>query len=156
LMQRVEPKAIQALLDASAPAAVDAPPGSPPRAVYVDSRAALDAEPLAEQCSIDDFSKIDLRVARVIQAEAVPQANKLLRLTVSLGGDEVRTVFAGIKSAYTPEQLLGRLVVVVANLKPREMKCGTSQGMVVAAGPGGSDTFLLKPDEGAVPGQRVR
>jgi methionyl-tRNA synthetase len=155
LMQRVEPKAIEALLQASAPpVAVEPPSALDTRAT--DSRAALDAEPLAAECTIEDFSKVDLRVARVLSAEAVPQANKLLRLTVGLGGDEVRTVFAGIKSAYTPEQLVGRLVVVVANLKPREMKFGTSQGMVIAAGPGGNDIFLLSPDDGALPGHRVR
>jgi methionyl-tRNA synthetase len=156
LMQRVEPKAIQAMLDASAPQIPAPVENKPSPSTYVDSRAALDAEPMAEQCTIDDFAKIDLRVARVLTAEVVPQANKLLRLTVGLGGEETRTVFAGIKSAYAPDQLVGRLVVVVANLKPREMKFGTSQGMVIAAGPGGRDIFLLEPDEGSVPGQRVR
>ena len=99
--------------------------------------------------------KSDLRVARVLRAEHVDGAKKLLKLTLGLGGDERRTVFAGIKSAYEPEALVGRLVVCVANLAPRKMKFGVSEGMVVAAGPGGSDIFLLSPDDGAVPGQRI-
>jgi methionyl-tRNA synthetase len=99
--------------------------------------------------------KVDLRIARVVQAERVEEARKLLKLTLSLGGDQQRQVFAGIKSAYEPEQLVGRLVVMVANLKPRQMKFGLSEGMVCAAGAGGSEVFLLSPDEGAVPGQRV-
>lgn len=115
----------------------------------------LAAEPLAPMCTIDDFTKVDLRVARVLSAEDVPQAKKLLKLTLSLGGDERRTVFAGIKSAYDPAQLVGRLVICVANLTPRQMSFGTSEGMVVAAGAGGKEIYLLNPDSGAKPGQRV-
>jgi methionyl-tRNA synthetase len=116
----------------------------------------LQAEPLvADLISIDDFTKVDLRVARVIAAEEVPEAKKLLKLTVSLGGDVKRQVFAGIKAAYKPEQLVGRLVVVVANLQPRQMKFGLSEGMVTAAGSGGPEVFLLALDEGAKPGMRV-
>jgi methionyl-tRNA synthetase len=114
------------------------------------------AEPLvAEVISIDDFTKIDLRVARIEQAEDVPQADKLLKLTVSLGGQNRRTVFAGIKKVYKPEQLVGRLVILVANLAPRKMKFGLSEGMVLAAGAGGSEIYMLSPDEGAKPGHRV-
>ena len=102
-----------------------------------DTDEALKAEPLAETCTIDDFVKIDLRVARVLAAEQVPEARKLLKLTLSLGGDVQKTVFAGIKAAYEPEQLVGRLVICVANLAPRQMKFGLSEGMVTAAGPGG-------------------
>ena len=91
----------------------------------------------------------------MIAAEPVKEARKLLKLTVSLGGDNTRTVFAGIKAAYEAESLVGRLVIVVANLAPRKMKFGTSEGMVIASGPGGSDVFVLSPDEGAKPGQRV-
>ena len=112
-------------------------------------------EPLAAECTIDDFVKVDLRVARVIEAKHVESANKLLQLTLSLGGGETRNVFAGIKSAYKPEDLVGRLVVMVANLKPRQMKFGLSSGMVCASGSGGPEVFLLSPDTGAVPGQRV-
>lgn len=121
----------------------------------VDSDQPLLAEPLAPQISIDEFSKIDLRVARVLSAEDVPEAKKLLKLTVSLGGEHRRTIFAGIKAAYRPEQLVGRLVIIVANLAPRQMKFGLSEGMVVAVGPGEKEVFLLALDEGAKPGQRA-
>ena len=110
---------------------------------------------MAEECSFDDFVKVDLRVARVVEAEQVPDARKLLKLKLSLGGGQYKQVFAGIKAAYEPEKLVGRLVVCVANLAPRKMKFGVSEGMVVASGPGGPDVFVLSPDEGAVPGQRV-
>ena len=126
-----------------------------PQNEFNDNADALAAEPMAEECTIDDFVKVDLRVARVIEAEHVPEARKLLKLKLSLGGDETRTVFAGIKAAYEPEDLVGRLVVMVANLKPRQMKFGLSEGMVCASGAGGSEVFLLSPDSGAVPGQRV-
>ena len=92
-------------------------------------------EDLAEEITIDDFMKVDLRVARIISAESIPEADKLLKLTVDIG-NETRTIFAGIKSAYDPAQLEGRLTVVVANLKPRKMRFGTSEGMVLAAGSG--------------------
>ena len=122
---------------------------------WKDSGDALAAEPMAEECSFDDFLKVDLRVARVVEAEQVPEARKLLKLKLSLGGGHYKQVFAGIKAAYEPEKLVGRLVVCVANLAPRKMKFGLSEGMVVASGPGGPDVFVLSPDEGAVPGQRV-
>lgn len=122
---------------------------------FNDSDQPLKDEPLADEITIDDFAKVDLRVARVIQAEHVPEANKLLKLTLSLGGDETRQVFAGIKAAYEPDQLVGRLVVMAANLQPRKMRFGLSEGMVTAAGPGGADVFILGVDEGALPGQRV-
>ncbi|NCA11342.1 methionine--tRNA ligase subunit beta, partial [bacterium] len=118
--------------------------------------AALAAEPLAPTCTIDDFAKIDLRVARIVAAEEVPEAKKLLKLTVNLGGDATRTVFAGIKGFHAPEKLVGRLVVVVANLAPRQMKFGLSEGMVVAAsGAGAEGVYLLSPDSGALPGMRL-
>ena len=120
-----------------------------------DSGQPLLDEPLADEITIDDFVKIDLRVARVLKAEDVPDARKLLKLTLGLGGDESRTVFAGIKEAYKPEDLIGRKVVMAANLAPRKMKFGVSEGMVVASGPGGKDVFLLGIDDGALPGQRV-
>ena len=105
--------------------------------------------------SIDDFLKVDLRVARVLSAEAVDGADKLIRVVVDVG-DEQRTVLAGIKSAYSPEELVGRQVVLVANLAPRKMRFGTSEGMLLAAGPGGDDIFLVSPDDGAQPGMRIR
>jgi methionyl-tRNA synthetase len=122
---------------------------------FVDGPEPLAAEPLAAMITIDDFTKVDLRVARVLAAEEVPGAKKLLRLTLSLGGEERRNVFAGIKAAYAPEKLVGRLVIMVANLQPRQMTFGLSEGMVVAVGPGGPEVFLLSPDEGAKPGMRA-
>ncbi len=119
-----------------------------------DSDAPLLAEPLEPEITIDEFAKADLRVCRVLAAEEVPEARKLLKLTISLGGNHRRTVFAGIKGYYRPEQLMGRLLVCVANLAPRKMKFGLSEGMVLAAG-GEGDVHLLLPDEGARPGQRV-
>jgi methionyl-tRNA synthetase len=157
LMQRVDAKKVDVLLAANAPA----PDVEPSLAATAASNAteddggALQAEPLAPECTIDDFAKVDLRVARVIGAEQLPEAQKLIKLTLSLGGGTTRTVFAGIKSAYAPADLVGRLVVVVANLAPRKMKLGTSEGMVIAAGPGDKEIFLLSPDSGAKPGQRV-
>jgi len=99
--------------------------------------------------------KVDLRIARIEKAEPVDGADKLLALTLDVG-DSKRNVFAGIKAAYDPATLVGRHVVVVANLAPRKMRFGVSEGMVLAAGPGGEDIFLLSPDEGAEPGMRVK
>jgi methionyl-tRNA synthetase len=164
MMQRVDPAKIEAMIAesreegaAAAPAVSPAPAPSTTEAppVPADPGDALAANPIAPQITIDDFLKVDLRVARVVAADEVPEAKKLVRLTLSLGGDETRQVFAGIKAAYAPADLVGRLVVVVANLAPRQMKFGVSEGMIVAAGPGGEDIFLLSPDEGALPGQRV-
>ena len=134
-------------------AAADAANDDSPQ--FNDSDGPLKDEPLADEITIDDFAKVDLRVARVLKAEHVPEANKLLKLTLGLGGDETRQVFAGIKAAYEPEALTGRLVVMVANLQPRKMRFGLSEGMVAAAGPGGAEVFVLGVDEGAQPGQRV-
>ena len=111
--------------------------------------------PISIEIEIEDFARIDLRVARIDKAEPVEGADKLLRLTLDLG-DESRVVFAGIKAAYEPAALEGRLVVAVANLKPRKMRFGTSAGMVLAAGPGGEDIFLLSVDSGAEPGMRIK
>ena len=117
--------------------------------------AAAPDEAERDYIGIDQFASVDLRVARIASAESVEGADKLLKLTLDLGTG-TRTVFAGIKAAYTPEELEGRLVVAVANLQPRKMRFGTSEGMVLAAGPGGEDIFLLSPDEGAEPGMRVK
>ncbi|MDX1947090.1 MAG: methionine--tRNA ligase [Pirellulaceae bacterium] len=160
LMKRVERKDIDAMIEESKPQETGAASPSPPLPLSpspsLDSDAPLVAEPLvADLISIDDFTKVDLRVARVVAAEEVPEAKKLLKLTLSLGGDVRRQVFAGIKAAYKPEALVGRLVVVVANLQPRQMKFGLSEGMVTAAGPGGTEVFLLGLDSGAQPGMRV-
>ena len=150
MLQRVEPKDIDKMMEESSEQT------SPTSSDNVqDSSDWLDAEPLAEQCTIDDFVKVDLRVARVLTAEDIPDANKLLKLTLGLGGNEQRTVFAGIKSAYKPADLVGKKVVMVANLAPRKMKFGISEGMILAAGPGGQEVFMLGVDDGASPGQRI-
>ena len=151
MIRRIDKPQVQAMIDESR----DDTLANPDVRSLQDSGDPLAAEPVADEISIDDFSKVDLRIARVIAAESIPEARKLLKLTLSLGGEEQRTVFAGIKTAYQPESLLGRLVVCVANLAPRKMKFGTSEGMVIASGPGGNEVFLLSPDQGAAPGQRV-
>jgi len=151
LMTRIEPKMIDALFDAPEPPAEPVPAGA---------SAPSPASPVGPEITIDDFGKLDLRVAKVVGAERVEKAEKLLKLTLDIGV-ETRTVFAGIKGSYQPEQLVGRLVVMVANLAPRKMKFGVSQGMVLAASwddtpGGGPGIFVLSPDSGAVPGMRVK
>lgn len=153
MMTRVRREQVDAMIEDSKDQGTPSPA---PAAVPQDSDAPLAAEPLvAEPISIDDFTKVDLRVARVVAAEDVPQADKLLKLTLSYGGEHRCTVFAGIKKVYKPEDLVGRLVICVANLAPRKMKFGMSEGMVLAAGAGGNEIFILSPDEGAKPGHRV-
>jgi methionyl-tRNA synthetase len=147
LLTRVDPLKVDSVIEASKESLQPTTPES-----AVKPGAAI--EDLAEEITIDDFSKADLRIARIISAESIPEADKLLKLTVDIG-NETRTIFAGIKSAYDPAQLEGRLTVVVANLKPRKMRFGTSEGMVLAAGPGGEDLYVLEPDDGAQPGMRV-
>ena len=110
---------------------------------------------MTDVITIEEFNKLDLRVARIAKAEHVEGADKLLRLTLDLGAS-TRTVFAGIKSAYDPAKLEGKLAVVVANLAPRTMKFGISEGMVLAASGDGAGIFLISPDSGAVPGMRVK
>jgi methionyl-tRNA synthetase len=163
LKSRVTPEQIAAVVAASQQSTPPLPSSPNPASSQTkgshmeDSAAPLTAEPLAAECTIDDFTKVDLRVARVLTAEEVPEARKLLKLTVSLGGDATRTIFAGIKGHHAPESLVGRLVVVVANLAPRQMKFGLSEGMVVAAsGEGAEGVFLISPDAGALPGMRLR
>lgn len=158
MMKRIEEKDIVAMEEESkkeAAEALSADAASAAADKYNDSGQPMIDEPMADECTIDDFVKVDLRVARIVSAEHVDGARKLLKLTLSLGGDHRKQVFAGIKAAYEPEKLEGRLVVMVANLKPRKMKFGLSEGMVCASGPGGEEVFLLSPDEGALPGQRV-
>ena len=151
MLQRVDPKKIEAMIEESRE---ESPADSAPQPATSNDKWLKD-EPIADEITIDDFSKVDLRVARVLEANEVPDARKLLQLKVSLGGDETRTVFAGVKAAYKPEDLVGKLVVVVANLAPRKMKFGTSEGMIIASGPGGKEVYVLSPDSGAEPGQRV-
>ena len=158
LITRVDPKQLDALFDTIKDAA---PAASPPKKVETEEAkpapvaTAVPAATDAGEINIEDFAKVDLRVARILNAEAVDGADKLLKLTLDIG-DSQRTVFAGIRSAYQPEQLVGRLTVMVANLKPRKMRFGMSEGMVLAAGPGGGDLFLLSPDAGAAPGMKVK
>ena len=150
LMTRVDPKGIEAMLEASKEDLAKRDTGQPAKLP-----APLDADPIAPMIPYEDFAKVDLRVARIVAARPVEGADKLLQLTLDLGG-ETRSVFAGIKAAYAPSDLEGRLTVMVANLAPRKMRFGTSEGMVLAAGPGGKDIFLLAPDSGAQPGMRVK
>jgi len=148
LMTRVEQERIDAMLEDSREhlaGGTAAPPADGP----------LAKDPIAETIDIGDFAKIDLRVARIAKAAPVDGADKLLQLTLDLGGEQ-RNVFAGIKSAYSPQDLEGRLTVMVANLAPRKMRFGVSEGMVLAAGPGGSELFILHPDSGAQPGMKVK
>jgi methionyl-tRNA synthetase len=146
LMQRVDPKQIDALLE---------PPAAPVAAPVVPG-----GEPIAEQIGIDDFTKIDLRIAKIVSAERVEGSTKLLRLTLDAGEGRLRNVFSGIASAYAPEQLAGKLTVLVANLAPRKMKFGISEGMVLAASHADEKAqpgiHVLEPWPGAQPGMRVR
>jgi methionyl-tRNA synthetase len=168
LMTRVDPKQVQALVEANKESLQPTPPAAAPHSQQRHAEAKVHAEekhakPVAEApatqaqtISIDDFGKLDLRVARIARAEHVDGAEKLLKLTLDLGG-ETRTVFAGIKAAYDPAALEGRLTVMVANLAPRKMKFGLSEGMVLAAsGDEGPGIFLIAPDSGAQPGMRVK
>ncbi|MGY4492856.1 methionine--tRNA ligase [Pseudomonas sp. TE3610] len=151
LMSRIDPVKVQAMVDASkedleAAQASNAPAGN----------GELAKEPLAAEIEFDTFAAVDLRVALILKAEHVEGADKLLRLTLDIG-DEQRNVFSGIKSAYpNPAELEGRLTMMIANLKPRKMRFGMSEGMVMAAGPGGEEIYLLSPDSGAKPGQRIK
>ena len=148
MMQRIELDKVNAMVEASKEslkATEDTPKASRP----------LADDPISPTIEFDDFAKLDLRIALIKKAEHVPEANKLLKLQLDLGG-ETRQVFAGIKSAYAPEDLEGKLTVMVANLAPRKMRFGLSEGMVLAAGPGGKDLWVLEPHEGAQPGMRVK
>ncbi|MBE0470265.1 MAG: methionine--tRNA ligase [Methyloprofundus sp.] len=144
LMTRVEEPKIAAIIEASKE-----------NLEKIVSPATKAFDPIADEIEFDDFAKIDLRIAKIVKAEHIKGADKLLQLTVDIG-DETRNVFAGIKSAYKPEDLEGKLTVVVANLKPRKMKFGMSEGMILAAGPGGEHLWILQPDDGAIAGMRVK
>ena len=158
LMTRIDPKSIAAMLDANnqtmEPSRTPTPARHAEAQVHVAPATA--AASMSETISIDDFAKIDLRIARIANAEHVEGADKLLRLTLDLGELGTRQVFAGIKSAYDPAQLIGRLTVMVANLAPRKMKFGMSEGMVLAASGDAPGLFILSPDAGATPGMKVK
>jgi len=170
LLQRVDMDKVNAMTEASKDSLAGAAPVEQKKAKkkkntkVVDNSAALAnplaEDPLSEEIQFDDFDKIDLRIVKIINAEHVEKADKLLKLTLALGDEnddscETRQVFSGIKSAYQPEDLIGKHTVMVANLAPRKMKFGLSEGMVLAAGPGGEEIYLLEPHDGAKPGQRV-
>jgi methionyl-tRNA synthetase len=154
LMTRIEPDKIAAIV-ADSIENLEKTPQTKVKESNDQIAASITVEPIAETIEIEDFGKIDLRIARIIKAQPVEGAEKLLQLTVDIGS-ETRNIFAGIKSAYTPEQLEGKLTVVVANLKPRKMRFGTSEGMMLAAGPGNKDLWILSPEHGAQPGMRVK
>ena len=158
LMTRIDPKAIEAMVDANKQNLEPTPPPAPVRHAEAQVHAAQPAAdtPVPDTIGIDDFAKIDLRIARIANAEHVEGADKLLRLTLDVGELGTRQVFAGIKSAYAPEALVGRLTVVVANLAPRKMKFGMSEGMVLAASGEAPGLFILSPDSGAQPGMKVK
>tara|TARA_R110001606_G_scaffold85707_1_gene194257 strand:+ start:3605 stop:5635 length:2031 start_codon:yes stop_codon:yes gene_type:complete len=147
LMQRVEMDKVNKMVEESKESLLAAKD-------KIDPNSPLAKEPIAAEIEFDDFAKVDLRVAKIAKAEHVEGADKLLKLTLDLGG-ETRQVFAGIKSAYAPEDIEGKLTVMVANLKPRKMRFGMSEGMVLAAGPGGKEIYILNPDDGSEPGMRV-
>lgn len=160
LMTRVDGKRIEAMIETTKAAYAESAQPEPSTSKSGKQPETVDSSPFAPEIQFDDFAKIDLRIARIAEAAHVDGADKLLALTLDLGVDEqgaaiTRTVFSGIKSAYSPEQLTGMLTVVVANLAPRKMKFGLSEGMVLAAGPGKDELWLLEPHSGAQPGMRV-
>ncbi|MDY6469772.1 MAG: methionine--tRNA ligase subunit beta, partial [Succinivibrio dextrinosolvens] len=155
LFSRIEKATIDAMIENSKEDLKEAAGASKPQKKSDEKGEEGRIEPLAPEITIDDFAKIDLRVGTIVSAEEVPEAKKLLKLKVDIGF-ETRQVFAGIKAAYKDvNSLVGRQVVLVANLKPRQMKFGLSEGMVTAAGPGGTEVFLLGVDSGAVNGDRI-
>jgi len=142
LIERVDEKQVNAMVEESK------------ETQGIEATASGPAEAIKPECTIDDFAKIDLRIARIASAEKVEGADRLLHLQLDLGGLD-KSVFAGIAQAYEPEELVGKIVVCVANLKPRQMKFGLSEAMILAAGPGGKDIFMLSVDDGAKPGETV-
>jgi methionyl-tRNA synthetase len=155
LAVRLDPKAVARLIETEAPAPA-APPAPANGGASDTATLAAAASVEGNLISIDDFLRIDLRVAKILNAEFINGADKLLKLSVDVGELGEREIFAGIRAAYDPQTLVGRLIVVVANLEPRKMRFGTSEGMMLAAGPGGKEIFALSPDSGATPGMRVK
>ena len=145
LVERIDEKQVDAMIEESKDS--QAPKPAEPEETF-------ETEPIKPECTIEDFGKVDLRIAKVIKAEPVEGADKLLRLQLDLGGLQ-RSVFAGIAQAYKPEELAGKIVICLANLKPRKMRFGLSEGMILASGSGGKDIFMLSADPGAKPGQKV-
>lgn len=154
LAQRIESKQVEAMVEENKQTLGDkSTESSPTRHAEHQQH---EHPPIGETMTIDDFAKVDLRVAKIVKAEHVEGADKLLQLTLDIGMEETRNVFAGIKSAYAPEDLEGKMTVMVANLAARKMRFGVSEGMVLAAGPGGKDLFILEPHEGAQPGMKIK
>ncbi len=149
LMTRVDPKAIAAIVNSK-------PQGQTKVSETMQPEKKIESKTNDETITFNDFAKVDLRIARITKAEHVDGADKLLQLTLDLGDMGTRNVLAGIKSAYQPEDLEGKLTIMVANLAPRKMRFGVSEGMVLAAGPGGEDLWLLEPHDGAKPGMKVK
>ncbi len=151
LIGRIEPETLEKIMEASKQdlEAKDT------TIIQTKNNGQLDKDPISDEIAFDDFAKIDLRIAKIVDAKAVEKADKLLQLTLDLGGI-TKNVFAGIKSAYQAEDLIGKHTVMVANLAPRKMRFGVSEGMVLAAGPGGDDLYILEPHDGALPGMRVK
>jgi methionyl-tRNA synthetase len=165
LATRLDPKVVARLIEPAADASAGSPAAAPPAHATTAAAPASDtapaaaaspAGPVGPRISIDEFMRIDLRVAKVLEADLIAGADKLLKLRLDVGELGERQIFAGIRAAYDPKALVGRLIVVVANLEPRKMRFGTSEGMMLAAGPGGADIFVLSPDAGALPGMRVK
>jgi methionyl-tRNA synthetase len=146
LFERIDRKQVDTMIEESKDTGAPKPAEAPPEQT---------AEAFKPECIIDDFAKIDLRIAKVVKAERVQGADRLLSLQLDVG-NTTRMVLAGIATAYKPEELTGKTVVYFANLKPRKMKFGTSEGMILASGAGGKDIFMLTADAGAKPGQRVQ
>lgn len=156
LMTRIEPIHIQAMVEESRKINEELQKSRTIVSAKQTTSQKSETAPKSEMIEIDDFMKVDLRVGQIVSAEIIPEADKLLKLQVDIGEEKPRQIIAGIRAAYQPEKLLGRQVLVVANLKPRKMKFGESQGMVLAAGNGGNDLFVFSPDEGAKAGQRAK
>jgi methionyl-tRNA synthetase len=161
LATRLDPKAVARLVDpdpapAATPEAGTLRAAAAPSAASVAAPASASSAAAGKLISIDDFLAVDLRIAKVLEADLIAGADKLLKLRLDVGELGERQIFAGIRAAYDPKTLVGRLIVVVANLEPRKMRFGTSEGMLLAAGPGGKEIFVLGPDSGAVPGMRVK
>jgi len=147
LLERVDEEQVNAMIEESKET-------QSPQPSSAEQSEAIPAEPFKPECTIEDFGKIDLRIAKVVKAESVQGADKLLRLELDVGGPQ-KTCFAAIATAYKPEELTGKIVVYLANLKPRQMRFGLSEGMILAAGTGGKDIYILSADSGAKPGQKV-
>lgn len=157
LITRIEPEKVKAIMDETKKLTEEIQKEKQAAKTTVPANQNLKPEASSDgSIDIEDFMKVDLRIAEVVQAEAIAEADKLLRIQVDLGDLGKRQIIAGIKAAYDPAKLVGRKLLVVANLKPRKMKFGVSEGMILAADPGAPDLFVLSPDQGAKAGDKVK